>query len=103
MLNPPIPLKIKTDKGPDFQNINENQRPGFVYDLIHGQNPYYPNQSLKPDWYQLYCAEKPEKACMLSEAGAAWHDLPNLVASARNTQVCLLLPHAHLYLIWLIL
>lgn len=75
---------------------------GFVYDLIHGQNPYYPNQTPKPDWYQIYCAEKPDKACMFSEAGAAWHALPNLVASARNTQVgqyiCLSLKRdIHLY------
>lgn len=60
---------------------------GFVYDLIHGQNPYYPNQTPKPDWYEIYCAQKPDKACMMSEAGAAWHSLPNLIASAPNTQV----------------
>lgn len=74
-------------KGPDFQNINQNQMPGFVYDLIHGQNPYYPSRSPKPDWYAIYCAGKPDKACMMSEAGAAYHTLPNLVSSARNTQV----------------
>ena len=39
------------------------------------------------DWYQTYCAEKPTKACMFSEAAAAWHSNADLVASARNTQV----------------
>ena len=33
-------------KGPDFQNINEIQVSGFVYDVIHGLNPYYVRPSL---------------------------------------------------------
>lgn len=27
-------------KGPDFQNINQAQVPGFVYDVLHGYDPY---------------------------------------------------------------
>jgi len=75
-------------KGPDFQNINEIQVSGFVYDIIHGYNPYYKQRGqTNPDFYELYCAQKPTKACMFSEAAAAWHSNADLVASARNTQV----------------
>lgn len=74
-------------KGPDFANINEAQPAGFFYNLIHGENPFYPQRAPTVDWYQTYCEQKPTKACMISEAGAAWHSDAALVASAPNTQV----------------
>jgi len=74
-------------KGPNFVNQNTNQPAGFIYDIIHGGDPFNRGNGIQVDWYEEYCVQKPTKACMLSEAGAAWHSDPALVASADNTQV----------------
>ncbi|KAL7005345.1 hypothetical protein EMMF5_005042 [Cystobasidiomycetes sp. EMM_F5] len=73
-------------KGPDFANINQNQVRGYFYDVIHGISPYA-SQGNTVDWYQTYCAQKPTKACVISEAGAAYHTSPNLMRSQVNTQL----------------
>lgn len=74
-------------KGPNFVNKNVDQPAGFVYDLIHGLNPFPSNGYRNTvDWYQTYCVQKPTKACIFSEAGAAWHSSASLVQSAENTQ-----------------
>lgn len=76
-----------TSQGPNFVNQNTNQPAGFIYDVIHGGDPFGRGNGAQVDWYAEYCEAKPTKACMLSEAGAAWHSNPNLVATADNTQV----------------
>jgi hypothetical protein len=56
--------------------------------MIHGQNPFgFNGIEATIDWYQTYCVAKPDKACLISEAGAVWHMNPRLVESADNTQV----------------
>lgn len=75
-------------KGPDFQNINQAQQAGFVYDVLHGYDPYQPSSGqVTPDYYATYCADKPTKACMFSEAGAAYHANASEVAAGPDTQL----------------
>ena len=73
-------------KGPNFVNSNTNQPNGYFYNVMHGIGPYGSSGNTV-DWYQTYCANKPTKACVISEAGAAYHTLPNIVNSSPNSQV----------------
>lgn len=60
-------------KGPSYSDvINLVQPAGYCGLAINGTDP----DSMAPmpaNWYQTYCAQKPTKACMFSESGAAFH------------------------------
>ncbi|BGP36250.1 hypothetical protein JCM10449v2_000148 [Rhodotorula kratochvilovae] len=53
----------------DYQNTI--QPSGYCASIITGIDPA-DNSSITP-WYEPYCAQKPDKACMFAEAGAAYH------------------------------
>ncbi|KAM0755405.1 glycoside hydrolase [Meredithblackwellia eburnea MCA 4105] len=70
-------------KGPSYSDItNVVQTPGYCALAINGTNPA--DNSVITNWYNTYCALKPEKACMLAESGAAYH-----VNDAGSSQLAL--------------
>jgi len=59
-------------KGPDTtSNINVVQPDGYCGQVIDGLNPN-DGQAITP-FYSTYCEQKPDKACMFAESGAAFH------------------------------
>ncbi|CEQ38579.1 SPOSA6832_00009, partial [Sporobolomyces salmonicolor] len=50
---------------------NDVQPDGYCALVVNGTNPE-DNSTITP-WYNNYCAQYPDKACMFAEAGAAWH------------------------------
>ncbi|GAA5956278.1 hypothetical protein JCM3765_005615 [Sporobolomyces pararoseus] len=52
-------------------STNQVQDSGYCALAINGTNPG-DFAEITP-WYENYCAQKPDKACMFAEAGAAWH------------------------------
>ncbi|GAA94870.1 glycoside hydrolase family 26 protein [Mixia osmundae IAM 14324] len=60
-------------KGPNGgMSYNQAQPGGFVASLLAGSDPTTGADS-GYNFYQTYCANKPNKACMLGESGAAYH------------------------------
>ncbi|KAK4699021.1 hypothetical protein P7C70_g7244, partial [Phenoliferia sp. Uapishka_3] len=64
-----ISLYYKGSENSDI--INAAQNSGYCSQAINGTNPA--TGDAISNWYQTYCAEKPTKACMFAESGAAWH------------------------------
>ncbi|SCV68337.1 BQ2448_458 [Microbotryum intermedium] len=59
-------------KGQDAgQQENEVQTPGYCHNVIMGLNPQ--TRTVITPWYTNYCLNKPDKACMFAECGAAYH------------------------------
>ncbi|GAA5882807.1 hypothetical protein JCM16303_002468 [Sporobolomyces ruberrimus] len=63
-------------KGPYINRVtadttNQVQDSGYCALAINGTNPG--DLATITPWYQEYCEEKPDKACMFAEAGAAYH------------------------------
>ncbi|SCZ90202.1 BZ3500_MvSof-1268-A1-R1_Chr1-3g01836 [Microbotryum saponariae] len=59
-------------KGQDAaQQENEVQNPGYCHNVIMGLNPQ--TRTTITPWYTNYCINKPTKACMFAECGAAYH------------------------------
>ncbi|PLW41636.1 hypothetical protein PCASD_05401 [Puccinia coronata f. sp. avenae] len=54
-------------KGPNFQNVNVPQPGGYCASVMNGTSP-----TSTFNWYDMYC-NKPGKACMIAESGAAFH------------------------------
>lgn len=67
-------------KGPNFQNTNVPQPSGYCASVMNGTSPTSPF-----NWYELFC-NKPGKACMITESGAAFHvsALTNQASTARS-------------------
>ncbi|KAH9443658.1 hypothetical protein KEM48_009771 [Puccinia striiformis f. sp. tritici PST-130] len=54
------------------RNVNWAQPPGFCADILTGiETQSRVNTGF--DWYNQYCASKPNKACLIAESGAAYH------------------------------
>ncbi|TNY18137.1 glycoside hydrolase superfamily [Rhodotorula diobovata] len=58
-------------KGVPSDVQNTLQPDGYCASIITGTDPS--DNSVITNWYTNYCANKPEKACMFAEAGAAYH------------------------------
>ncbi|GAA5954071.1 hypothetical protein JCM21900_005398 [Sporobolomyces salmonicolor] len=58
-------------KGLNSDIENDVQPDGYCAMVINGTNPE--DGSTITPWYNNYCAQYPDKACMFAEAGAAWH------------------------------
>ncbi|GAA5836199.1 hypothetical protein JCM11251_007392 [Rhodosporidiobolus azoricus] len=50
---------------------NNEQAPGYCAQVISGTNPA--DNANITNFYDTYCAQKPDKACMFAEAAAAYH------------------------------
>ncbi|GAA5975084.1 hypothetical protein JCM11641_000025 [Rhodosporidiobolus odoratus] len=59
-------------KGVPSDTQNTIQPAGYCARIMNGTDPA--DGSTITNWYQTYCAEKPDKACMFAEAGAAFHE-----------------------------
>ncbi|KAG0146197.1 hypothetical protein CROQUDRAFT_715707 [Cronartium quercuum f. sp. fusiforme G11] len=55
-------------KGPNYQNINVAQNSGYCASVLNGTSG-----TSSFNFYTTFC-EKPGKACMIAESGAAWHE-----------------------------
>ncbi|MBW0541169.1 hypothetical protein O181_080884 [Austropuccinia psidii MF-1] len=66
-------------KGPTFQNINVPQPSGYCGSVLNG------TLGSNYNWYELFC-NKPGKACMIAESGAAFHlqAIDNQASTAKN-------------------
>jgi len=54
------------------RNINAAQPPGFCADILRGiDSQTHENSGF--NWYDQFCASKPNKACLIAESGAAYH------------------------------
>ncbi|GAA5955194.1 hypothetical protein JCM8115_001879 [Rhodotorula mucilaginosa] len=58
-------------KGIPSDTMNSIQPNNYCSDVITGTDPGTGNAIT--EWYQTYCANKPSKACMFAECGAAFH------------------------------
>lgn len=59
-------------KGPPGSDTTNSVQPaGYCSLAINGTDPEY--MTPVSNWYTPYCANKPDKACMFAESGAAWH------------------------------
>ncbi|KAH9821506.1 glycoside hydrolase superfamily [Melampsora americana] len=56
-------------------NTNLAQPAGFCSDILTGINSQS-GHTTTVNWYDTYCAQKPSKACLIAESGAAYH--PNI-------------------------
>lgn len=67
-------------KGPNFQNINVPQPGGYCSSVMNGTSP-----TSTFNWYDMFC-NKPGKACMIAESGAAWHEaaINNAASTAKS-------------------
>ncbi|POW12626.1 hypothetical protein PSTT_04268 [Puccinia striiformis] len=54
-------------KGANFQNVNVAQPAGYCASVMNGTSP-----TSTYNWYDMFC-NKPGKACMIAESGAAFH------------------------------
>ena len=60
-------------KGPNSENVNADIPDGYCYDALYNYNSNNGQESPDP-WYDTYCANTTNQACMFAESGAAYHD-----------------------------
>lgn len=66
-------------------NTNVAQPAGFCSDILSGINSQT-GRTTTVNWYDTYCAQKPSKACLIAESGAAYH--PNInTGTASQLQI----------------